>query len=237
MGEWMHYEREDFLFENHACIIVFPQKMREDRRWVWRAEFFGAFPSVDLEMLRRGYPVAYVCLSNRYGCPSAVQDMESFRAMLCKKYALNDQAIIFGFSRGGLYAVNYALRYPQHTRSLYLDAPVLDMRSWPGGKGIGIGAETEWQECLSVYGLREEEKDLLDEPLDHTEELAALNIPVVLVAGGGDRVVPYCENGQLFAKRFQQANGKIKVIVKTECDHHPHSLDDPTPIADYLSQS
>ncbi len=237
MSEWCGFERIDFQFENHECILVRPEKAAEGNPWVWRAEFFGAFPSVDEEMVKRGWHIAYVSLSDRYGCPSAVEDMERFRAWLVKEYGLNEKAQIFGFSRGALYAVNYALTYPMFVDKLYLDAPVLDIRSWPGGKGSGDGAEMQWEECKECYGLTEETAAVFDRnPLDRAEELAGTGIPVIIVAGGSDSAVPYCENGEPFARRFKAAGGRIETIIKPECGHHPHSLTDPEPVARFLTE-
>lgn len=235
MNQWRGFERLDFQFEGHDCILVKPEKAAEGNPWVWRAEFFDAFAQVDEAMARAGYHIAYVSLSDRYGCPSAVEDMEKFRAFLTKEYNLAEKALIFGFSRGGLYTVNYALAYPQYAEKLYLDAPVLDVRSWPGGKGKGVGSPECWKECMECYGLTEETaKEFNMNPLDRTEELAKTGIPVIVVAGGADRVVPYDENGEPFAARFRAAGGTIEVIVKPECDHHPHSVEDPAPVVEFL---
>jgi len=234
---WRGFRREDFDFDGHACILVHPDHPRADRAWVWRAEFFDAFAQVDEAMARAGYHVAYIRLSDRYGCPSAVEDMEAFRKMLVETRALRDRPHLFGFSRGGLYAVNYALAFPEHTGRLYLDAPVLDIRSWPGGLGKAPREDTCWRECLDCYGLTEETARTFDRnPLDRAEALAKLSIPVVLVAGGADRTVPYDENGQPFAARFRRAGGEIRLIVKPGCDHHPHSLDDPAPVVAFLTK-
>lgn len=237
MAEWRGFERLDFEFDGHRCILVKPHQAAEGNPWVWRAEFFDAFAQVDEEMAHQGYHIAYVALCDRYGCPSAVEDMEKFRAMLVEKFHLAEKAQLFGFSRGGLYACNYALRYPQYTDKLYLDAPVLDVRSWPGGKGKGIGGKREWLECMQCYGLTESTApDFRGNPLDHAEALAETGIPVIMVAGGSDAVVPYDENGELFAARFRKAGGRMEVIVKPACGHHPHSLEDPSPVVRFLTE-
>jgi len=64
--------------------------------------------------------------------------------------------------------------------------------------------------------------------------LAKTGIPVIIVAGGADETVPYEENGELFVKRFRAAGGVIEEYVKPECGHHPHSLEDPRPIVEFL---
>ena len=54
------------------------------------------------------------------------------------------------------------------------------------------------------------------------------DIPVVLVAGDCDDVVPYEENGALLERFYKQNGGKICVHVKEGCNHHPHGLSDVT---------
>ena len=232
---WNGFPTEKFLFEGHECTVVVPENKRSDGKWVWRAEFFGAFARADVEMAKQGCVIAYVSLSNRYGCPSAVRDMESFRQMLVKKYGLCEKAMIFGFSRGALYAVNYAVAYPKYVDKLYLDAPVLDISSWPGGKGIGVGSPECWEECLNIYTLSEATAKLFrGNPIDNVRSVAAAKIPVLIVAGGSDKTVPYCENGEIFAARLRECGGEVVTIIKPGCDHHPHSLEDPKPIVDFL---
>ena len=237
MNQWRGFERLDFVFEGHECILVKPEKAAPGNPWVWRAEFFDAFAQVDEAMAKNGYHIAYIRLSDRYGCPSAVEDMERFRKMLVERFGLCEKANIFGFSRGGLYTVNYALTYPQFCAKLYLDAPVLDIRSWPGGKGKGDGSPKCWEECMECYRLTEETAREFDRnPLDRAEELAKTGIPVMIVAGGSDTVVPYDENGEQFVKRFRTAGGVIEEIVKPDCGHHPHSLEDPAPVVSFLTK-
>jgi pimeloyl-ACP methyl ester carboxylesterase len=236
MGQWAGFERIDFEFRGHACLLVCPESAAQGRPWVWRTEFFGAFAQADIAMLHEGYHVAYVRLSDMYGCDAAVQEMEQFRHELTERYNLNQKAVLFGFSRGGLYAVNYALTFPEGVDRIYLDAPVLDIRSWPGGYGKGIGGRREWEECKVCYQLTEESAAQFDRnPLDRAEELAAHRIPILIVAGGADDVVPFDENAQPFAERYARAGGRIHVIVKPTCGHHPHSLEDTAPIVRFLT--
>lgn len=237
MAQWHGFERMDFEWNGHTCILVCPDRPAQGRPWIWRTEFFGAFAQADVAMLHQGYHVAYVKLSDMYGCPKAVEEMERFRAHLVKAYALQERAILFGFSRGGLYAVNYALTYPQGVDKLYLDAPVLDICSWPAGWGKGIGGKREWTECKACYALTDETaRDFAQNPLDRAEELARLDIPVLIVAGDADDVVPLEENSQPFVKRFSQAGGRVQMIVKAGCGHHPHSLEDTAPIVEFLTK-
>ena len=136
MSEWHGYAREDFTLDGLECILVTPRDPLPGRPFAWRAEFFDAFAQCDLEMVRRGYHLAYIRLSDKYGCPWAVERMRMFHEYLTRERGLGAHPVLIGFSRGGLYAVNFALSCPERVGKLYLDAPVLDVLSWPGGRGI-----------------------------------------------------------------------------------------------------
>ena len=49
--------------------------------------------------------------------------------------------------------------------------------------------------------------------------------------------MPCKENGANLAEYYQKNGGQIKVIVKPDCDHHPHSLEDPAPIVEYIMKN
>ena len=56
----------------------------------------------------------------------------------------------------------------------------------------------------------------------------------MLVAGGADTAVPYHENGMILHKEYTMRGGTIRTIVKPDCEHHPHSLEDPTPVVEMI---
>ena len=235
ISDWDGYEKQDFEFNGRNGLIVLPKEFAPGRPWVWRAEFFGAFDYVDRDLLAKGYPIAYYATCDMYGCPTAVRLMKQFHDMLVEKYSLNQKASLFGFSRGGLYTVNYAAAYPEDIAVIYLDAPVCDIKSWPGPFGKGGGDSECWEECKGYYGVTDENvKDFKGNPVDKIEVLVKNKIPCVLCAGLDDNVVPYDENGMIFAKKYSSQRGWIKTILKHGCGHHPHSLMDPEEISDFI---
>ena len=54
------------------------------------------------------------------------------------------------------------------------------------------------------------------------------------VCGEADNVVPITENTRIFEQKIKEAGGNIKVIYKPKIGHHPHSLENPTPIVDFI---
>jgi len=238
LSDWNGFERQDFLFNKEPAILVVPKNALPGKPWIWRPEFFDAFPAVDIALLGAGYHVAYVNMHNQFGAPNALKTMDAFYAYLVNKKGLSPKPVLEGFSRGGLYALNWAAKNPDKVSALYLDAPVCDFNSWPGGKGKGPGSPADWTACLGGYGLTE--KEALTYPLKPVENLkpiAEAKIPIIAVAGDADTLVPMDENINLVEKRYGELGGKIQVITKPGVGHHPHSLQDPTPVVNFLLQN
>ena len=57
---WNGYKWLDFIFEEHEAILVVPDVPTKDKRWLFKTEYFGAFPNFEIEMLGRGYYLAHV---------------------------------------------------------------------------------------------------------------------------------------------------------------------------------
>ena len=237
-SEWEGYKRKDFKLDDHDCIMIIPETEYPGRPWVWRAEFFGAFDYADRALLEKGWHICYIGISDMYGCPDSIDIMEEFYTYMTEVEKLSPRMDLFGFSRGGLYSVNYTVRHPETISTLYLDAPVMNVTSWPGGYGASERFPKEWEECKAVYGLTDENAlEFHGNPLDKMGDLLKEKVKIMLVAGAVDSIVPYKENGENLARFYQENGGTIKVIVKPDCDHHPHSLEDPTPIVEYIMEN
>jgi pimeloyl-ACP methyl ester carboxylesterase/lysophospholipase L1-like esterase len=234
VSQWSGYERLDFEVDGRAALLVRPQAAAPGAPWIWRTEFFGHEPQGDIALLGRGFHVAYVDVQNMYGAPVAMKHMDQFYAHVTRAYGLSPKPVLEGFSRGGLFAFNWAALHPDRVAGLYVDAPVCDFKSWPGGKGVGPGSPGDWQALLKVYGLTEQQALAYDKnPVDNLAPLAKAHIPILAIIGDADEVVPVSENINLVETRYQALGGKIRVIRKPGGKHHPHSLPDPAPIVDF----
>jgi pimeloyl-ACP methyl ester carboxylesterase len=234
-SDWKGHRRKNFMIASRGGFLIEPKRAAEGRPWLWRPEFFEAFNDADLALLERGWHLAFYKFSQMFGSPEAVDLMHAFQKAVVKAYRLAPKAALFGVSRGGLYAFNYAADHPGAVACLYLDAPVLDPLSWPGGFGSGPGSPEDWKVCLAAYRRTEEEmKAASDGPLAKIGTVARAGIPILLVAGDADEIVPFEENGKQLAERYPKAGGDLKLIVKPGGLHHPHGLADPAPIVDFV---
>lgn len=236
-SDWNGYKRLDFDVDGRESLLICPHEPLPGNPWVWRTEFFGIYDTVDRALLAKGWHIGYHRVSNMYGCQASVELLRAYQDYVEREFHLNLRPVLFGFSRGGLYAVNYATAYPFRVGGLYLDAPVLDVRSWPGGFGGGVGDPGCWEECKRWYGLTDATAPgFAQNPLDQAERLAHTGLPIISVVGLADDVVPYAENMQLFIPRYRTAGGRIEVIKKPGCGHHPHSLENPAPVVEFIER-
>jgi hypothetical protein len=57
------------------------------------------------------------------------------------------------------------------------------------------------------------------------------------VVGDTDDVVPVSENTAVVERRYRELGGDITVIHKPGVGHHPHGLDDPAPVMEFIVRS
>lgn len=213
-----------------SAIVVRPGTAATGHPWFWRTYFFGHEPRIDRELLDRGFHVAWVSVDELYGNAEADMRMGAFYRF-ATGLGLSPKPTLAGISRGGLPMFNWASENPDKVSALYGDNPVCDIRSWPGGKGKGPGSPGDWRNCMKTWGLDDMSAMKFDRnPIDRIKPLAAAKVPVLLVLGMADEVVPFEENGGLLAKKYEGLGGPLQVWPKPGQHHHPHGLHPPAPL-------
>lgn len=229
-SEWEGCARYDFQVADRDAIVVLPAKAAEGNPWIWRPAFFDAFAQVDKALLKEGWAVAYYDVTHLYGSPRAVSLAREFYDFVVPAFKLSPKMTIEGFSRGGYFSFAWAAAYPETLASIYVDAPVCDITSWPGR-----GSEL-WADFLAEWGVKDEDvtSEFEGNALQHLPAIAAAGIPIVAVVGDADATVPYVDNFLPFQEAYKAAGGEVECFVKPGCDHHPHSLEDPRPVVDFI---
>ncbi|MBI9016103.1 MAG: prolyl oligopeptidase family serine peptidase [Phycisphaerae bacterium] len=232
VSDFHGYVRHDFQFQSHNCIIVEPKTPADGNPWIWRARFFGHEPQTDKCLLARGFHVAFIDCPDMFGSPNAVKLWDDYYNYLTTKFKFNKKPALEGMSRGGLFVFNWAKANPDKVSCIYADAPVCDISSWPSSQ-----RKVLWQAALKQYNLTDQTVATAKiNPIDNLELLAKAKVPILIVAGDADQVVPIEANSYIFRDRYQKLDGPIKMIVKPGVDHHPHSLKDPTEIVKFIVQ-
>lgn len=235
VSDWYGYECLNFKLEGISCKLVKPNVTPDPKkRWFWRARFFGAFPNADWALLDRGWYVAHIDVTELYGSAESNRRFDMLYNFLTS-LGFNKKCVPVGYSRGGLDVYNWAVKNTDKVSCLYLDNPVCDFKSWPGAKGHGPGDEQSWKNCLKAWNFTEEQAMAYDKnPLDNLKPLADAGIPILHLCGDADEVVPADENTMIVEKRYRELGGHIEVIYKPGAKHHPHCLENPQPIVDFV---
>ena len=222
----------EFKFNGKDATILIPENF--NGKWIWKAEYFHAFEDNEVALYKQGYARVYFANSIRFGSYKAIREMHAFHRHIIKEYGLCQKCILFGFSIGGIYSFNYALSYPDYVEKVYLDAPVLNIDSWP--RKIEIEKE-QLSKMLECYNLNLDTlKTFNDSPIHNLKEFFDTKIPVLLVAGDSDEVVNPDENYKIMLDYCKKNNIDIEVHIKKGCLHHPHSLEDLSIVSNFVNK-
>ena len=82
---------------------------------------------MDKALLKFEFHVVYYDVTHYFDSPDTVKVETEFYRYLTSRYGLSECVTLEGFGRGGLYALNWAIRNPKKVACLYLDAPVCDV--------------------------------------------------------------------------------------------------------------
>ena len=234
---WNEFNTRELVFSDREAFIVYP-KTRSNGRLLFKTEYMDAFPGVDIAMLERGYHLIHIKHYSRWSTDEELEIMAEFVRYCAEEIKTSERCVLEGLSCGGLQAVSFAERFPELCSVLYLDAPVLNILSMAGlGECKGDFVDSFWREIVATYGVsRSTIVNFRKSPIDNMQPLIDNSIPIIMLYGNADNVVIYEENGKVLENFYKENGGNIKVIVKSMCEHHPHGLDDPSIIVDYIEK-
>lgn len=167
------------------------------------------------QFLAAGIAVAGVDVGEAYGSPTQSAAIDALYAELVSKRGFNSKPCLLGRSRGGLWASSWAIRNPDKVAGIAGIYPVFDLTTYPG-----------LQKSAPAYGLQPDELEKqLDKfnPIRNAKVLAAAKIPVFLIHGAIDKVVPLKENSAQLKNVYSEA-GEGGLMELTVIDDQGHNL-------------
>lgn len=231
-SQWHGYDRFDFDAAGRPCYVVAPKETAAGHPWVWRTTFPDYHAEADIALLGKGVLIAHLVTSDLLGSPRAVTEGEKFYELLTTRHGLSRKVVLEGVSRGGLLAYNFAIKHPDQVACIYCDTPVLDFKSWPGGKGKGIGSPGDSGTVPKLYHLSEADAmKYTGNPVDNAAPLAAAKIPILHIVAEDDNVVPPAENTYLLKQRLEKLGHTMDVISVPQGtkESHGHHFTHPDP--------
>ena len=213
---WHGFDRYDYLLDERTlaikpadvnlpgsvagqrrCIVVAPKTAAASNPWSWRGCYWDHQPQTEIELLKRGFHIAYITAAAGMG-PDRKWD--AWYEFLTEKHGLSKKPAFIGMSRGGEFAFTWATSHPDQVACIYADNP--------GGNR---------------------------EIFARLEDLADADVPLLEVCGSIDPILG--KFALPIEAIYQQFGGRISLMIKDGAGHHPHSLHDPKPIADFIEQS
>jgi sialidase-1 len=236
---WKGFERVNLTIGPHKAYYVNPKKALEGNPWVWRASFPDWHTDIDSILLTKGFHIAFVNVDDQYGSPYALQVWDTFYNYLTTKQSFAGKVALEGVSRGGLYVYGWAKRNPDKVSCIYNEAPVCNIKSWPGGKLSAPGDANLWKQLQQAYHITEQQAlDYKDNPIDNLAGLAAFKVPVMHIIGINDQVVPNAENTNILAQRYTALGGPMMIYPVTagpqELNGHHFPIEHPEQWADVI---
>ena len=179
------------------CVVVVPKQAAPGNPWSWRGVYWNHQPQSEVELLRRGFHIAYISVDLT---PRSLTEWDAWYAYLTGQYGLSKKPAFVGMSRGGEFEYRWCGANPDKVSCIYADNPGMDRE---GFQRLG--------------------------------DLARVDVPVLQICGTIDPI--FGKDASAVEAIYQQFGGRISMMVKEGYAHHPHSLRNPKPIADFIEQS
>lgn len=114
------FEIKDPPAGKRRCIIVVPKNAAPSNPWSWRGVYWNHQPQTEVELLSRGFHIAYIS-SNATLKPG--KEWDAWYTFLTEKHNLAKKPNFIGMSRGGEYLYIWATTHPDKVSCIYADNP------------------------------------------------------------------------------------------------------------------
>ena len=226
--KWHGFERTVFKFEGrNAWVVEPPCALAQGAPWTWTMQWADAFVERTQvpALLARGWRHATIDLFPTRMDEKGLETAAAFQKFLVEKLGFAPQVNLVGMSWGGFFSIRYAAAHPGNVRRIYLDAPLLSFDGFKAAAPAQAakGAIGPWKNAMPAQGAKWSDDPRM--PINMAKQVADAGIPVLLLFGGKDDVVPPSENALPFISKFIAAGGEITVVQRPEYGHHPHGTD------------
>lgn len=211
---------EVFLIQGHPAFILEakPKSEAGPKPWVFYAPTLPGYPDehekwMHSQFLEAGIAVAGIDVGEAYGSPEGQKLFTELYKEMTQNRGFARKPCLLGRSRGGLWVTSWAREHPEKVAGIAGIYPVFDYRTYPGLPA-----------AAKAYGFTPEQlaeqPDL--NPIEGVSTLAQAKIPVLLIHGDEDKVVPLKENSAEFVSRYKAAGAEqyITLIVAKGQGHN-----------------
>ena len=201
---------ETFEIDGHKAFVYAAPEPAKGKPWLWYAPTLKGVSLVGRKLyfeslMRAGIGIAGFDLGEVRGSPASTAKFSLFYEEMVRR-GWSPKPILLGQSRGGMMMLAWAMRNPEKVRAFVGIYPVCNLASWPlkNSKAATLAdfamPEAELVAQLSQFN-----------PVDHLQGLLANKVPMFVVHGDSDVVVPYDDNTRVLKERYEAGGGQITV--------------------------
>lgn len=211
---------DSFLVDDRPAFILWPpeEKRQNPQPWIMYAPTLPGLPDrhekwMHEQFVAAGVAVAGIDIGEAYGSPAGQAHFTALYRELTGKRGFAKKVCLLGRSRGGLWMSSWAIQNPDKVAGIAGIYPVFDLRSYPG-----------LDRAAAAYGMKPQELEAaLDQhnPIARVDVLAKAKVPVFIIHGDVDKVVPLQQNSAALVERYRQAGaGDAARLVVAEGQGH-----------------
>ncbi|MBI5768364.1 MAG: prolyl oligopeptidase family serine peptidase [Verrucomicrobia bacterium] len=185
--------------------------------WVWYAPTLPPYPS-DAEKwmfekwIAAGIAIAGIDAGESYGSPAGRKLFTRLYLELVQSRGYSSRPVLLGRSRGGLQLLNWAADNPDKVAAFAGIYPVCNLASYPS-----------LAKAAPAYGLTVEQLTATltqHNPIDRLAPLAAARVPLFVLHGDADKIVPLALNSQIVRDRYLALGGDVTLIIPSGQGHN-----------------
>ncbi len=205
---------ENFTIAGRPAFIYLPppEKRTSPQPWIFYGPTLAPYPDngerwMHEQFVAAGIAVAGVDVGEAYGSPKSHVVFDALYRELTEQRGFGTKPCLFGRSRGGLWTSSWAITNPARIAGIIGIYPVYDFRTYPGiAKAAGAYELTPEQLTARAAEFN---------PIERIAVLAKAKVPVTLIHGDVDKVVPLKENSAELLRRYTEAGAGdlVKLIV------------------------
>jgi alpha-beta hydrolase superfamily lysophospholipase len=203
---------ETFEIDGHKAFAYSAPKPAPGKPWLWYAPTLNGVSLVQRKLyfesfMQAGIGIAGFDLGEVRGAPASTAKFSLFCDEMVRR-GWSPKPILLGQSRGGLMMLAWAVRNPEKVRAFVGIYPVFNLASWPlNNSKAATLADFAMPEAKLLANLSQLN------PVDNLQGLLTNKVPMFVVHGDSDVVVPYDDNTRLLKERYEAGGGSITVKI------------------------
>ncbi len=203
----------------HTAFVLVPSATRSGKStpWVLYAPTLPGLPGPEEKwmferFLEAGIAVAGIDVGESYGNASGRIAYSALHEALTTRRRFARKVLLLGRSRGGLMTLSWAAENPDKVAGFAGIYPVCNLASYPG-----------LTNAAPAFGLKPDELAAQlsrHNPVDRLEPLARAKVPLFVIHGDQDKLVPLEANSGLVRSRYQALGGTMEWVVPAGQGHN-----------------